>query len=90
MTTLELLKALKTMSVAEQLEVLEATSKIIRERLEDSRPETLSDRLRHSEAEQSDLAMATEKMRSYYAEGSELTGFVDRNTEDFYEYSEYA
>jgi hypothetical protein len=82
MTTLELLTALKTMSVDEQLEILEATSKIIRERLGDSPPKTLSN--------QSDLAMAAEKMRSYYAEGNELTGFVDRNTEDFYEYSEYA
>jgi hypothetical protein len=40
--------------------------------------------------ERTDLEIAAEKMRSYYAEGSDLADFTDRNTEDFYEYAEYA
>jgi hypothetical protein len=74
MTKLELLAAIKTMTVSEQLEVLEVTSKIIREGLNTK----------------TDLAVAAEKMQAHYAEGSELTTFVDHNNEDFYEYSEYA
>jgi uncharacterized protein YdaT len=74
MTKLELLAALKTMTISEQLEVLEVTSKIIREGL----------------STKTDLAVAAAKMQAYYAEGSELTTFVDHNNEDFYEYSEYA
>jgi hypothetical protein len=74
MTKLELLAAIRTMTVAEQLEVLEVTSKIIREGLKTK----------------TDLAVAAEKMQAYYAAGSELTTFVDHNNENFYEYSEYA
>ncbi|WP_407889485.1 hypothetical protein [Scytonema sp. NUACC26] len=36
------------------------------------------------------LAVASEVMRSYYEQGSELTVFTDSNTEDFYEYEDYA
>lgn len=36
------------------------------------------------------LKDAAEIMRSYYAEGSELTEFVDTCDEEFYEYSDYA
>jgi hypothetical protein len=36
------------------------------------------------------LAAAAEIMRSYYEEGSELTEFTDLDTEDFYEYKDYA
>jgi hypothetical protein len=82
MTKLELLDALKAMTVAEQLEVLEVTSKIIRDRLSDLAPERLRER--------TNLEIAVEKMHSFYAEGSDLTAFTDRNTEDFYEYTEYA
>jgi hypothetical protein len=56
MTKLELLAALKSMTVSEQLEVLEATSKNIREGLN----------------HKTDLEIAAEKMQEYYAEGSDL------------------
>jgi hypothetical protein len=82
MTKLELLDALKAMTVEEQLEILEVTSKIIRERLSNLSPERLRER--------TNLEIAAEKMRSYYTEGSDLTAFTDRNTEEFYEYAEYA
>ena len=82
MTKSELLAALKTMTIAEQLEILEMTSKIIRDRL--SSPALTLQR------DRTDLEIAAEKMRSYYAEGSDLATFTDRNTENFYEYSEYA
>jgi H2-forming N5,N10-methylenetetrahydromethanopterin dehydrogenase-like enzyme len=74
MTKLELLAALKTMTISEQLEVLEVASKIIREGLN----------------VKTDLEIAAEKMQAYYVEGSDLAAFTDDNTEDFYEYSEYA
>jgi hypothetical protein len=82
MTKLELLDVLNAMTVAEQLEILEITSKIIRDRLSGLSPEQLRDR--------TDFEIAADKMRSYYAEGRDLTAFTDRNTEDFYEYAEYA
>jgi hypothetical protein len=74
MTKLELLAALKTMTISEQLEVLEVTSKIIREGLNTK----------------TDLAVAADKMQAYYAEGSDLTTFTDHHTEDLYKYTEYA
>ncbi len=74
MTKTELLAALKTMTVSEQLEVLEVTSKIIRAKLKIK----------------TDLELAAEKMQVYYAEGADLSSFTDENPEDFYEYSEYA
>jgi peptide methionine sulfoxide reductase MsrA len=74
MTKSELLAALETMTVADQLEILEATSKIIRGRLQG----------------RTELSIAAEKMRSYYEADNELTEFVDRNPEEFYEYSAYA
>jgi hypothetical protein len=82
MTKSELLAALKTMTIAEQLEILEVTSKIIRDRL--SSPALTPHR------DRTDLEIAAAKMHSYYAEGSDLATFTDRNTENFYEYSEYA
>jgi hypothetical protein len=78
MNKLELLTALETMTVAEQLEVLEATSKMIR------------DSLIQNVQKQTDLEIAAEKMQPLYAEGLGLTAFTDQNPEDFYEYSEYA
>lgn len=81
MTKSELLDAIETMTIAEQLEILEVTSKIIRDRLSQTSPSPLRDR--------TDLEIAAEKMCSYYAEGSDLAAFTDRNSEDFYEYSEY-
>jgi hypothetical protein len=82
MTKSELLAALKTMTIAEQLEILEMTSKIIRDRL--SHPAITP------QPDRTDLEIAAEKMRSYYAENSDLATFTDLNTENFYEYSEYA
>jgi hypothetical protein len=73
MTKLELLAALKSMTVSEQLEVLEATSKNIREGLN----------------HKTDLEIAAEKMQEYYAEGSDLAVFTDDHIEDIYEYPEY-
>jgi hypothetical protein len=81
MTKSELLDALKTMTISEQLEILEVTSKLIRDRLSHTPLAPLRDR--------TDLEIAAAKMRSYYAEGSDLATFTDLNTEDFYEYSEY-
>jgi hypothetical protein len=74
MTKLELLAALKTMTIAEQLEVLEDDSKVTKEGLK----------------VKIDLELAAAKMQEYYAEGSDLPAFTDGNTEDFCEYSEYA
>jgi hypothetical protein len=82
MTKTELLAAIEVMTIAEQLEILEVTSKIIRDRLS---YQTLT-----PQRDRTDLEIAAAKMRSYYAEGSELAAFTDRNNEDFYEYSEYA
>jgi hypothetical protein len=70
MTKLELLDAINSMIVGEQLEILEITSKLIRSRLSNSTP--LSER--------TDLEIVAEKMRSYYVEGSDLTAFTDRNS----------
>jgi hypothetical protein len=74
MTKLELLAALKTITIFKQLEVLEITSKIIGE---GSKVKT-------------DLEIAAEKMQAYYLEGSDSASFTDNNTEGFYEYSEYS
>jgi hypothetical protein len=73
MTDLELLVVLKTITVSEQLEVLEVGSKTIREGLNIK----------------TDLQIAAEKMQAYYAKGSNLATFTDDNNEDFYEYSGY-
>jgi hypothetical protein len=62
MTKLELLNAINSMTVGEQLEILEITSKLVRSRLSNSTP--LSER--------TDLEMAAAKMHSYYAEGMVL------------------
>lgn len=40
--------------------------------------------------ERTNLSAAAEMMRSFYAEGSELTEFSDRANEDFSEYENYA
>ena len=90
MTKLELLDTLNSMTVSEQLEILEITSKLIRSRLSDARQNPIPDRVAGTASERTDLENAAEKMRSYYVEGSDLTAFTDLNSEDFYEYAEYA
>jgi hypothetical protein len=40
-------------------------------------------------APRSSLSTAAEMMRDFYAEGSELTEFTDRSTEDFSEYESF-
>jgi hypothetical protein len=65
MTDLELLVVLKTITVSEQLEVLEVGSKTIREGLNIK----------------TDLQIAAEKMQAYYAKGSNLATFTDDNSD---------
>jgi hypothetical protein len=90
MTKLELLDKLNSMTVSEQLEILEITSKLIRSRLSDAGQNPILDRFTGTDSDRINLENAAEKMRSYYLEGSDLTAFTDRNSEDFYEYAEYA
>jgi hypothetical protein len=80
MTRLELLAALKTMTVSEQLEVLEVTSKIIREELN----------VKEGLNVNTDMEIAADKMQAYYTEDSDLTTFTDSHIEDLCEYAEYA
>ncbi len=93
MTKVELLTALKVMTVGEQLKILEITSKIIRDSLTQRSPEqfissfflqnaTQPDVLR----EQTDLEIAAKKVHSFYAEDRDLAAFIDGNSEDFYVY----
>lgn len=82
MTKAEILEALKQMTAEERLEVIETASRLLREELVEQ-PKLKVER-------ELSLVEATEKMRSYYEEGSELAMFTDLNTEDFYEYEEYA
>jgi hypothetical protein len=82
MTKVEVLEALKQMSTAERLEIIEAASKLIREELAEQ-PKLKVER-------ELSLAEAVEVMCPYYEQGSELAMFSDLDTEDFYEYEEYA
>lgn len=81
MTKVEVLAALKQMTTVERLEIIETASRLIREEL------AAKPRLK---VEQLSLAAAAEVMRPYYEQGSELAMFTDQDTEDFYEYEEYA
>jgi hypothetical protein len=72
----EILEAIKQMPNRDRLDVMEFVVKLLREDI--NRTEKLS------------LRDAAEIMRPFYTEGSSLTEFVDTNTEDFYEYQEYA
>ncbi len=81
MTKAEVLKALKQMNTEDRLEIIEVASRLIREEL------VVKPRVK---VEQLTLAAAVEVMRPYYEQGSELTKFTDQDTEDFYEYEEYA
>jgi hypothetical protein len=72
----QILEAIKQMPNVERLELIEFTLRLVREDI--GKPEKLS------------LTTAAEIMQSYYAEGSNLTEFVDTFDEDFYEYQDYA
>lgn len=82
MTKAEVLEALKQMSTEERLEIIETASKLIREELAEQPKLKVKREL--------SLAEAVEVMRPYYEQGSELATFTDLDTEDFYEYEEYA
>jgi hypothetical protein len=82
MTKAEVWEALKKMTTEERLEVIEIASKLIREEIVAKSPVTLENEL--------SLVEATEVMRSFYEQGSELVIFADRDPEDFYEYEDYA
>lgn len=82
MTKAEILEALKQMTAEERLEVIETASRLLREELVEQ-PKLKVER-------ELSLVEAAERMRTYYEEGSELAMFTDLNTEDFYEYEEYA
>lgn len=73
----EILEAIKQMPNRDRLEVMEFVVKLLREDI-------------NRTTEKLSLRDAAEIMRPFYAEGRSLTEFVDTNTEDFYEYQEYA
>jgi hypothetical protein len=72
----KILEAIKQMPNVERLKIIEFTLRLVREEME--KPAKLS------------LKDAAEIMRPYYAEGSNLTEFVDVDRGDFYEYQDYA
>ena len=82
MTKSQILDAIRLMQTQERLEVMEFTLRLIREEM----PQTSVSQ----QTPQLSLVDAADLMRSYYAEGSELTEFSDRLQEDFYEYKDYA
>ncbi|WP_414589660.1 hypothetical protein [Scytonema sp. PCC 10023] len=82
MTKAEVLEALKKMTTEEGLEVIEIASKLIREEITTKSKVPLQKEL--------SLAEAAEVMRSFYEQGSELVIFADQDTQDFYEYEDYA
>jgi hypothetical protein len=71
----KILEAIKQMPNVERLKIIEFTLRLVREEME--KPEKLS------------LRDAAEIMGPYYAEGSDLTEFVDMDNGDFYEYQDY-
>lgn len=82
MTKAEVLEALKQMNTKERLEIIETASRLIREELAEQ-PKLKVER-------ELSLASAAEVMRPYYEQGSELAMFTDQDSDDFYEYQEYA
>lgn len=72
----QILEAIRQMPNVEKIEIIEFALQLMREDME--KPEKLS------------LQAAAEVMLSYYAEGSNLTDFIDTSKEDFYEYPDYA
>lgn len=82
MTKREILEVLKQMSTEERLEIIEAASQLIREEI--------GKKPRFKAGKDLSLAEAALVMRPYYDQGSELAMFTDVDSEDFYEYEEYA
>ncbi|NJM67230.1 MAG: hypothetical protein HC851_16920 [Acaryochloris sp. RU_4_1] len=82
MKKVEVLEALKQMTIEDQLEIIETASKLIRDELAGQSQQDIKSEL--------SLAAASEVMRSFYEQGSELASFTDLDTEDFYEHEEYA
>ncbi len=78
----EVLEALKQMTTVDRLEIIEMASRLIREELA-VKPRVI-------DRQELSLTKAVEVMCPYYEQGSELTVFTDQDTEDFYEYQEYA
>ena len=72
----QILEAIKQMPNVERLKIIEFTLRLVREEMEKTEKLSLKD--------------AAEIMRPYYAEGSDLTEFIDREHGDFYEYQDYA
>ncbi|MBW4511816.1 MAG: hypothetical protein KME64_35735 [Scytonematopsis contorta HA4267-MV1] len=82
MTKAEILEALKQMSAEERLEIIETASKLIREEITAKSQVKVDKKL--------SLADSAKVMYSFYEQGSELAAFTELNTEDFYEYEDYA
>ncbi|MCT7978063.1 hypothetical protein [Laspinema olomoucense] len=72
----QILEAIKQMPNTERIRIIEFTLGLMREEM--------------AKGEQLSLKEAVELMRPFYAEGSELTEFVDSEHGDFYEYEDYA
>ena len=81
MTKAEILQALKQMTAQERLEIIESASKLNREEM--VKPQVNVDK-------KLSLVESAEVMRPFYEQGSELAAFTDLDTEDFYEYEDYA
>lgn len=70
----QILEAIKKMPNVERLKIIEFTLRLVREEMEKTEKLSLKD--------------VAEIMRPYYAEGSDLTEFVDVDNSDFYEYQD--
>ncbi len=77
MSKLEVMEALKQMTTDERLEIIEAASRLLRQDLMPRR-QSIS------------LAAAAEIMRRHYEVGTDLAMITDQDTEEFYEYHDYA
>jgi hypothetical protein len=80
------------MTAKEQLlkEISSVPDNLIIETLNFLRFLKTKERFSEGDAPRSSLATAAEMMSDFYAEGGELTEFIDRADEDFYEYENYA
>lgn len=76
----KILEIIRRMPNEERFEIIEFALKLVREDV--SKPNL--DRTKLS------LSRATEVMKEFYEPGNELVEFTDLDTEDFYEYRDYA
>ena len=72
----QILEEIKQMPNVERLEIIEFALRLVREEME--------------KAEKLSLKDAAKMMVPYYAEGQDLTAFIDSANEEFYEYQDYA